>query len=331
MQSITGAVTNVFNDARKEFDEQKKANEKARNDAKETLKKEEDDLAASVAARTITYEEYQQRRNEINKQAQEKESEEETLATVTKRKALKVAQAELQKQSEVNWKSFDETIKKASASTNDFGSLLKTAGEASSAVFSAMTTDMAAMVANGTPFLQALVKSVFHAVRAMAAAFQAQILAREAATTGIFGLPSAFYLMGLVQVAISAAEALIGFKRGGYTGDGSASDAAGIVHKREYVMNESITQRERGLLDFLHKGGTSQDWFVNKYGRLQMNVGYESNTSELTAIRMELVRIKKFVSRETYGKQAIDVRVSADAGFQAKARKAELSKRQAAA
>lgn len=42
------------------------------------------------------------------------------------------------------------------------------------------------------------------------------------------------------------------FRKGGYTGDGSPDQEAGIVHKKEFVSTEKTTKQHRNLLEALH-------------------------------------------------------------------------------
>ncbi|WP_274426745.1 hypothetical protein [Chelativorans sp. YIM 93263] len=44
------------------------------------------------------------------------------------------------------------------------------------------------------------------------------------------------------------------FDRGGYTGDGSRSDVAGLVHRKEYVVDADATAKYRPILDAMNAG-----------------------------------------------------------------------------
>ena len=51
------------------------------------------------------------------------------------------------------------------------------------------------------------------------------------------------------------AEKMLGnFARGGYTGDGSKKETAGVVHKGEYVVKADQAKKYRGLLERINKG-----------------------------------------------------------------------------
>jgi hypothetical protein len=59
---------------------------------------------------------------------------------------------------------------------------------------------------------------------------------------------------GLAQARAVAQASAAGFKKGGYTGDGGASDEAGVVHKGEFVIDKPTTAalglRNKSMLDF---------------------------------------------------------------------------------
>ncbi|MCB1282321.1 MAG: hypothetical protein KDB18_12445, partial [Salinibacterium sp.] len=68
----------------------------------------------------------------------------------------------------------------------------------------------------------------------------------------------------LAQMAIVAAETAnivssiqsvtLGFKKGGYTGDGPLDGVAGVVHRREFVMNAAATAANRPVLEAMNSG-----------------------------------------------------------------------------
>lgn len=58
-----------------------------------------------------------------------------------------------------------------------------------------------------------------------------------------------------LQKMIGRALGLPGYSAGGYTGDGAAGTVAGLVHGREFVVNQYATARNRGLLEAMNSGG----------------------------------------------------------------------------
>lgn len=68
----------------------------------------------------------------------------------------------------------------------------------------------------------------------------------QAALAGPPGPPWSFAIAGVTAVMTAANIARIagvGFQRGGYTGDGSAGDVAGPVHRQEFVFDAAATRR----------------------------------------------------------------------------------------
>jgi hypothetical protein len=59
---------------------------------------------------------------------------------------------------------------------------------------------------------------------------------------------------GFAQAKAQAAQAVQGFATGGYTGDGSKYETAGVVHKGEFVFNKETTSRHRKFFEDIHKG-----------------------------------------------------------------------------
>ena len=73
-----------------------------------------------------------------------------------------------------------------------------------------------------------------------------------------------------------------GFRSGGFTGMGSASDVAGVVHGREYVMPESVTSRP-GMLPTLrqiHRTGEVPRTYHGDTTSVQVNVDASGATVE---------------------------------------------------
>jgi TP901 family phage tail tape measure protein len=127
------------------------------------------------------------------------------------------------------------------------------------------------IVVSGGDVGKALGKVAFDALQALVPILIAQItgisLAQpdSVATFGASAVARVAALTALLQGAISVARAALGFKKGGYTGDGNPNAEAGVVHKGEWVSTYETTKRERKILEFLHKGGTSNEYFERVY------------------------------------------------------------------
>lgn len=86
-------------------------------------------------------------------------------------------------------------------------------------------------------FSKDVLKTVLDAVEKKILADKAAILAEEIASKSWAGIASAAAQMAIIATAFSAAKAAIGsWSEGGYTGRGGKYEAAGIVHKGEYVL-----------------------------------------------------------------------------------------------
>lgn len=59
---------------------------------------------------------------------------------------------------------------------------------------------------------------------------------------------------GLIAAKIQAQNAIGGFEKGGYTGDGARREPAGIVHKGEFVFSQDKTRKYRSLFEDIHRG-----------------------------------------------------------------------------
>ena len=75
----------------------------------------------------------------------------------------------------------------------------------------------------------------------------------------IVGLPLAIAGVASLYTMFKAfsGNAKKGFKKGGYTGDVSPDQEAGVVHGREYVVPERPTKNSKKLLNLIHKGKLS--------------------------------------------------------------------------
>jgi hypothetical protein len=121
---------------------------------------------------------------------------------------------------------------------------------------------------------------------------------------------------------------LLGFASGGYTGDGSANAAAGIVHGKEYVFNAKATARiGKANLDALHKaanGYKSGGYVAPVIPRVQSPANEQPLTIELvsrfdadggfdTAVERTSRPIAQQVSAETTARLARSVPAMVDA------------------
>lgn len=165
-------------------------------------------------------------------------------------------------------KTSQEAFQRATVNAKGFADV---SGEAFAQLgFTAIAT-IGQVAASGGDVGKALGKAAFDALQALVPIIVAQItglsLAQpdSVASFGATAAPRIALLTALLQGAISVARAALGFKKGGYTGDGNPNAEAGVVHKGEWVSTYDTTKRERKLLEFIHKGGSSQQFFEREY------------------------------------------------------------------
>lgn len=164
----------------------------------------------------------------------------------------------------------DAVSKKNKAAFSDSVKGVKSFSDVSGKAWESLATSagasMASVLASGQSFTKALGKAAFDGLNSLIPVIVAQVFGQSVGTLGpILGpivgatITAAFY--GLV----AAARSSLGFRKGGYTGDGRDDAEAGVVHKREFVSTAETTRRERTLLEYIHKGGSSERYFQDVY------------------------------------------------------------------
>lgn len=113
------------------------------------------------------------------------------------------------------------------------------------------------------------------------------------ATLGANAVPAAGAIVGVTALStgIAMASQAVGFKKGGYTGNGGVNDIAGVVHGKEWVVDAETTAKNRPLLESLSggrsgssggsssKGGFMPKIVINNMGTPQ-NYSVESMSPE---------------------------------------------------
>jgi lambda family phage tail tape measure protein len=155
----------------------------------------------------------------------------------------------------------------------------------------------------------------------------AQITGVSLATAGPAGIAQAAILTAILKGLVAAARASAGFAEGGYTGTGGKYEPAGVVHRGEFVMPQTITRKNRSLLEHIYADKPLAE-FPGLAAMLATNgvsspVGLQRENdalrSELRAIRTQLQTM------ETLHKSAHELTVHADHGTTLKAmRKAQI-------
>ena len=130
------------------------------------------------------------------------------------------------------------------------------------------------------------------------------IVSKAAALLGpIFGPIAALGVIGTVYGGLALAKSQIKFHSGGVdvgTNQGArGTEFEATLLRGETVLTVETTQRERTLLEHLHKGGSSHQFFVDRYGKLVedriareeitgLSQKVEENTAQLRVLNSKL-------------------------------------------
>jgi hypothetical protein len=207
----------------------------------DSLEGQEDALTASLKNREKSWSEYSQSVGEIDAKRTKAQKKQYDLLDVVSQVFNKAAGKAFGEQAAESRKAFDASAKAGEASYKQL------------ALYAAQSA--AAQIVSGESAGKAAVMSALSALEAMVPILMVKIFGEYASLgpLGLLGFAAASAtLLGLLAVARNAAS---GFKDGGYTGNGANTDVAGVVHKKEFVSKESVTNRYRGILEFMHSGG----------------------------------------------------------------------------
>lgn len=189
------------------------------------------------------------------------------------------------------------------------------------------------LIAQGEDAGKAIVKTTLDILDALVPILVAQItgisLAQpdSVASGTTVGIIRALAITAVLKSIVAAARASAGFAEGGYTGTGGKYEPAGVVHRGEFVMPQTITRKNRSLLEHIYADKPLAE-FPGLAAMLATNgvsspVGLQRENdalrSELRAIRTQLQTM------ETLHKSAHELTVHADHGTTLKAmRKAQI-------
>jgi len=228
---------------------------------------------------------------------------------------------------------FDEVAKIYEKAAADAAASGKSVEEIGARLAVATASSFAGLVASGEDAGKALAKAALASLDALIPILSAQITAlalaqpASVATAGAAGLALSAVITAILKGIVAAARASAGFAEGGYTGTGGKYEPAGIVHRGEFVMPQTITRKNRSLLEHIYADKPLAE-FPGLAAMLATNgvsspVGLQRENdalrSELRAIRTQLQTM------ETLHKSAHELTVHADHGTTLKAmRKAQI-------
>jgi hypothetical protein len=203
----------------------------------------------------------------------------------------------------------------------------KTLEESAGLILASTGSALTGLIAQGEDAGKATAKAALDTLDALVPILVAQITGVSLATAGPAGIAQAAILTAILKGLVAAARASAGFAEGGYTGTGGKYEPAGVVHRGEFVMPQTITRKNRSLLEHIYADKPLAE-FPGLAAMLATNgvsspVGLQRENdalrSELRAIRTQLQTM------ETLHKSAHELTVHADHGTTLKAmRKAQI-------
>lgn len=176
------------------------------------------------------------------------------------------------------------------------------ASELTSAMYDNMTlsitTSLGASLIAGKNMLKAMIVAAIDAAQAMIPVWSLKIAGEmlsspnpaNAMSLGTAGIAATGVLTGILTGLAQAAKAAVSgmqFYNGGFTGEGDPHQAAGIVHKKEWVFTESNTSKNRRHFEIIHSKNLSIAEYASKF--LPGTVAGADEPDYLVASRIERV------------------------------------------
>ena len=313
--------------------ELKKARDEGSKKATEDLSRittETESLEKQLAKRSISLEEFSSRSLELERQAQETKLQIKTDGEL----ALQALQDSVNSIASTKLAEFskgqqDQFIQNASDGKVAFDLLA-----------SSYAGSVGAMIVSGQNLGTALGRAAFDALQSLVPILVAQItgisLAQPdaVATFGASAIARTAILTALLQAAVSAGRAALGFKDGVVDLQGKGTSTSDSIlarlSKGESVMRADVTRREKPLLEHLHKGGNSAEWFsknlvVNNSGELQYQM-----VNELSHVNKRLQSVEGAIIN-SHSLRTINMNVEHDDTLNIRARDRYLKVRRARA
>lgn len=157
-------------------------------------------------------------------------------------------------------------------SFENLGESILAIGEAS---VSAITDQFGLLVAQGVPLFEAFGKSVVNTGLQIVDQLITQnipaIIAAFTSLLGPFGVPAAAAVIALVKAGLATAKSKANAFADGVVGVDDPSAPRGVdtipawLNRGETVLQTDVTNRERPLLEWLHAGNDSYDFFKDNY------------------------------------------------------------------
>lgn len=238
-----------------------------------------------------------------------------------------------------------ETLSKSLATSAKEGrDAGESVGDTTALVAASVGASFISMAASGENVWVALAKAAFDGLQAMVPIWSALIIGGSLATpqsiltAGGAGLAQWAALTAIIQLAVTAARAGLGFKDGGPTGDNIGSNqVAGVVHGKEFVAPERMYAKHGDLLKHLYANRELSSFpeiqSLMKQNQiipmrdLALNMGGGSQSITVNAmagdalkpLQDELQGVRRqLVAMEALHKSSSDITVTADEGYHAR-------------
>lgn len=284
--SFVSAFTNIEIEPAKQIDT---------NAINDEYKKNRDALKASLSESKISYEQYVSDVKNLDKDKSEKLGEgvsnwKNVINSFNKTavKAFETFRTSMNSRFE---KIVEDASKTSDGLSNSMGKVYEQAAISSGAA-------MAQMLIDGKNFWKSMAGAAFQFLQTMIPIWGAQLIGGASATPQSIltggGWALALYAgyNVLMQGLLAGIKSSLGFRTGGYTGDGSAWDVAGLVHKGEFVFTKEQTAIDRRHFEKMRSEGLTLAEYSNKY--LPRNdVNNTALISAINEVRNENIALKR--------------------------------------
>jgi hypothetical protein len=151
------------------------------------------------------------------------------------------------------------------------------------------------LIASGQSAGKALLAVAFDTASALVNMYIPSILALvQSIIPPPFGTIAGGVAVAGIKALLAQAKSAAGFEQGGFTGGTSTKEVRGVVHGKEFVANAQLTAREKPLFEYLHKGGSSFDYYKNKIA--PSDIANRTLASGLDSLAMQVKGVQTAIS-----------------------------------
>jgi len=302
--ALQTSILDVFNTER--LRKEKEANDKIREDRLGALNQEENDLNSSLAKRQITFDEYQQKLADINKQRQDAlETSEVTFAERLKEIQDKTIGSILRTQAGEIKDQVEGLFADAEGNISQNGKIAGAAMQDLAIQFATLAESGKATLGD---FGKAAAAVAFDAVSKMIPSFVAGILGSSITALGpIAGPIAAGILTASLQLLIGQAKASLGFKDGvvdlAGPGNETSDSIPAWLSRGESVITAAGTRANKEELAWMNAnpGMSIKDYFAMQAPAIRYSVSEDGDLiKEVRKLREETRGLGKQINRNTH-------------------------------